>query len=118
MCSEFAGSALRGLNRWRFCPENAHLGLPDRRKPTGAAERGSFHSQDRKPIQIRGSLGLPSVPQHAEENVRASEYDQVAQVTNHNLHDDDGNQECIQHEGSPRVENATNHGLVSDAACP
>ena len=48
MCPEFAGPALRGLNRRRFCPENAHLRLPDRRKPTGAARKGKFRSQNQK----------------------------------------------------------------------
>ncbi len=48
MCPEFAGPALRGLNRRRFRPENAHLRLPDRRKPTGAAGKGKFRSQNQK----------------------------------------------------------------------
>ncbi len=33
MCPESTGSALRGLKRRQFRPENAHRGLPDRRKP-------------------------------------------------------------------------------------
>ena len=54
---EFAGPALRGLNRRRFNPENAHLRLSPRRKLTGAAGKGSFRSQNQKTPQIRGSLG-------------------------------------------------------------
>ncbi len=48
MCPEFAGPALRGLNRRRFRPENAHLRLPDRRKTTGAAGKGKFRSKPQK----------------------------------------------------------------------
>ncbi len=48
MCPEFAGSALRGLKQRRFRPENAHLRLPDRRKPTGAAGKGKFRSKSQK----------------------------------------------------------------------
>ena len=48
VCPEFAGSALRGLKWRRFRPENAHLRLPDRRKPTGAAGKGKFRSKPKK----------------------------------------------------------------------
>ncbi len=48
MCPEFAGPAPRGLKWRRFRPENAHLRLPDRRKPTGAAGKGKFRSKSQK----------------------------------------------------------------------
>ena len=51
MCPEFAGPALRGLNRRRFRPENAHLRLPDRRKTTSTTGKGGFrnHNPKKKP---------------------------------------------------------------------
>ncbi len=53
-----AGPALWGLNRRQFRPENAHLGLPYRKKPTGAAGKDNSGSQNQKNLQIRGFLAF------------------------------------------------------------
>ncbi len=47
---------MRGLKRWRFRPENAHLGTSGRKKPAGSTGKGNFRSKPKKTLQIRGSL--------------------------------------------------------------